>query len=147
MTDSKPHSEHLDLCRDIVTGWVAPNVAGDVLKLKMAQEYISLFEQLEALREERDHWKWDNDEATKEIVTRAERAEEQLETMRVALTKIHASAAFGSFIKRTADEALLASIPASSPFPQPALESEEKSLWPDREIPGKPADSYQESKP
>jgi len=37
----------IDLCRDIVAGWVAPNVAGDVLKLKMAQGYISLFEQTE----------------------------------------------------------------------------------------------------
>jgi len=30
--------------------------------------------------------------------------------------------------------------PTDSPFPQPALETSEKSLWPDREIPGKPAD-------
>lgn len=58
MTDSNQHSElfptpgaeyedMIDLCRDIVAGWVAPNIAGDVLKLRMAQAYISLFEQFE----------------------------------------------------------------------------------------------------
>lgn len=31
---------------------------------------------------------------------------------------------------------------AGSPFPQPALESEEKGLRRDREIPGKPADEH-----
>jgi hypothetical protein len=34
-----------------------------------------------------------------------------------------------------------------SPFPQPPLESVEKSLWPDREIPGKPADTYPAKRP
>lgn len=41
----------VSICRDIVDSWTDPNVAGDVLKLSMAQEYLGLVEQLETLRE------------------------------------------------------------------------------------------------
>lgn len=43
--------------------------------------------------------------------------------------------------------AALASSPASSPFPQPALQDEEAGLFGVKTYPGKPADSNQESKP